>query len=82
MANVMKSNQFFARVCVIFWGVFVAVSLSGCGKSGMQGLTNQELAAKNDECVMGNPTSPGRVTACENIKKECKRRRKDGNYTC
>ncbi|MFT5084653.1 MAG: hypothetical protein ACI9Y1_002708, partial [Lentisphaeria bacterium] len=30
----------------------------------------------------GNPTSPGRVTACENIRKECERRRKDGNFAC
>lgn len=60
----------------------LCVGVAGCERSGMRGLTNQELAAKRDQCVMGNPTSPGRVTACENIKKECERRRKDGNYAC
>ena len=55
--------------------------LTACD-GGMKGLSNQELVAKNDECVQGNPTSPGKVTACENIKKECERRRKEGNYAC
>lgn len=58
-----------------------SLGLMACDK-GLRGLTNQELVAKNDECVMGNPTAPGRVTACENIKKECARRRDDGNYAC
>ncbi len=55
--------------------------LQGC-EGGLKGLSNQELAAKNDECVQGNPTAPGRVTACENIRKECERRRKEGNFAC
>lgn len=61
--------------------VLLAFTLIACDK-GLRGLTNEELVAKNDECVMGNPTAPGRVTACENIKKECARRRDDGNYAC
>ncbi len=48
----------------------------------MQKMSNQELAAKNDECVQKNPTSPGKVTACENIRKECERRREQGNFAC
>jgi len=55
--------------------------LVGC-EGRMSGMTNQELAAKRDACIQGNPTSPGKVTACENIRKECERRRKNGNYTC
>ena len=55
--------------------------LAACG-GGMSGMSNQELAAKSDECVRRNPTSPGKVTACENIRKECERRRKDKNYAC
>lgn len=55
--------------------------LLGC-EGKLQGLTNQELAAKWDACVQGNPTAPGKATACENIRKECERRRKDGNYAC
>jgi hypothetical protein len=55
--------------------------LSGC-EGKWQKMSNQELVQKNDECVRKNPTSPGRVTACENIKKECTRRRENGNYAC
>lgn len=56
--------------------------LSACGQGKMQTMPNQELAAKRDECVRKDPTSPGRVTACENIRKECESRRKAGNYAC
>ncbi len=63
-------------------GIFILIAaLLGC-EGGMRGMSNQELAAKNDECVTGNPTSPGKVTACENIRKECERRRKEGNFAC
>ena len=55
--------------------------LIACG-GALSGLENAELAAKRDECIRQNPTAPGRVTACENIRKECERRRKDGNYAC
>ncbi len=65
----------------IFCVVLTAVLLLACG-SKLKGLDNTELAAKRDECIQQNPTSPGRVTACENIKKECERRRKEGNYAC
>ena len=61
--------------------LLTVVSLSAC-KGGLKDLSNQELAAKADECVQGNPTSPGRVTACENIKSECARRREQGNFAC
>ncbi len=54
---------------------------AGC-ESRMSGMSNQELAAKRDECVQRNPTSPGKVTACENIRKECESRRKEGNFAC
>lgn len=61
--------------------VLASAALTAC-EGGLRSLSNQELAAKNDECVRGNPTSPGKVTACENIKKECARRREEGNFAC
>lgn len=61
--------------------VLILLGLSAC-EGGMKGMSNQELAAKRDECVQRNPTSPGKVTACENIRKECERRRKEGNFAC
>jgi len=69
------------RALTLTISLLACFTLAACGK-GLGSLTNQELVAKNDECVQGNPTSPGRVTACENIKKECAKRRKDGNYAC
>ncbi len=63
----------FTLLCALF--------LCGC-EGKMSGMSNQELAAKRDECVQRNPTSPGKVTACENIRKECESRRKEGNFAC
>lgn len=57
--------------------------LGACeGNSKMRQMSNGELASKRDECLRVNPTSPGKVTACENIRKECERRRGEGNYAC
>ena len=67
------------------FGLFLLVTsalLLGCEGGKMQRLSNDELVARNDECIKGNPTSPGKVTACENVRKECERRRKEGNYAC
>lgn len=66
----------------IFAFFIMVALLAGCDGGKMQGMSNPELAAKHDECVRKDPSSPGRVTACENIKKECANRRKDGNYAC
>ncbi len=61
--------------------LLASLLFTGC-EGGMSGMSNQELAAKRDECVQRNPTSPGKVTACENIRKECESRRKEGNFAC
>ena len=62
-------------------GIVFALILTACG-GGLSGMSNQEIAAKSDECIQRNPTSPGKATACENIRKECERRRKEGNFAC
>lgn len=59
----------------------VLFALIGC-EGGMKGMSDQELSSKNDACIKNNPSSPGKVTACENIRKECERRRKEGNFAC
>ena len=56
--------------------------LTACGDGKLAGLSNEEIAAKRDACIRNEPSSPGRVTACENIRKECEARRKKGNYAC
>lgn len=68
----------FSKTLMASVTVLMLVACDG----GLKSVSNQELAMKNDACVQGNPTSPGKVTACENIRKECERRRKDGNFAC
>ncbi len=62
--------------------MLVALFAFGCGNSKMAKMSNAELVAKRDECLRNNPTAPGKVTACENIRKECERRREEGNFAC
>lgn len=57
------------------------IAISGC-ESKWQKMSNSDLAQKRSDCIIRNPTAPGSVTACENVRKECDRRRKDGNYAC
>lgn len=66
----------------LMWILVWVLGVSACDGGGMQNMSNQELVAKNDNCMQRNPTSPGKATACENIRKECERRRKDGNFAC
>lgn len=71
-------NRFIATLTLSAF----CVLLAACGNSKMRNMSNAELVAKHDECLRANPTAPGKVTACENIRKECERRREDGNYAC
>jgi len=59
-------------------------ALVGCeGNSKMKKMSDFELAKKNSTCLIGKPTAPGKATACENVRKECERRRKElKNYAC
>lgn len=57
-------------------------AMAGCGGSKLRAMPDAELAAKRDDCLRRNPTAPGAVTACENIRKECERRRADKIYAC
>ena len=62
--------------------VMLVGAMAGCGGSKIRAVPDAELAAKHDECLRRNPTAPGQVTACENIRKECERRRKEKVYAC
>lgn len=59
----------------------LSLLLAAC-EGGLRGISNSELEAKSDECIQREPTSPGKVTACENIRKECERRRSEGIFAC
>ena len=60
----------------------LCLCLAACSGSKMGQLKNAELSARRDECLRKNPTAPGAVAAGENVRKECERRRKQGNYAC
>jgi len=63
--------------------VALAALLSGCGGSKLEGLPDEELAEKYGQCLDKQPTAPGRVQACENMRRECERRRTElGKYVC
>lgn len=67
----------------IFFIVLAVSLMAACeGNSKMRAMTNSELVSKRDACMRNNPTAPGQATACENIRKECERRRGEGNYAC
>lgn len=52
------------------------------GSTSVRRMSDEALMAKRDECLRRNPTAPGYVVACENIRKECERRKKARNYSC
>lgn len=52
------------------------------GNAQLRNMPDSELSSKRDRCLRNDPTAPGQVTACENIRKECERRRAQGNFAC
>ncbi len=67
---------------IVFVFTFLAI-LTGCSGSQMDRLSDEVLAQKYGECLDRQPTSPGGVQACENLRRECDRRRTDlGKYIC
>jgi hypothetical protein len=67
----------------ILIAIVTTLFVAACdGGSKLSGMSDSELASKRNDCIRNNPTSPGRVTGCENIREECERRRKEGIYAC
>ncbi|MEJ2419976.1 MAG: hypothetical protein P8Y45_24285 [Exilibacterium sp.] len=61
-------------LCVIC----AAAMFAGCGKSSkIRSMPDAELAQKYAQCLDNAPTAPGKATACENLRKECERRREE-----
>lgn len=73
----MKSSKLTTATLVALLGLL----LVAC-EGGLRSVSNSELEAKSDECTARAPTNPGKVTACENIRKECERRRSEGIFAC
>ena len=61
-----------------------ALLLAGCGKSSkIRTLNDYDLAQRYGECLDKKPTAPGKVQACENLRRECERRRAElGTFIC
>ena len=55
--------------------------LSGCG-SKLADVSDNELADQMHACRTDQDPSPGRAIACDNYKRECDRRRKEGRFVC
>lgn len=69
----------FLACALLLCGLTVA-----CGKeSELRSMHDLELAERHAGCLDREPTAPGRVQACKNIKRECDRRKEDlGLYVC
>ena len=67
------------RVTILF--AFICAS-SGCDRA-IEKVSDQELQGKYAECQSAENPSAAMGFACENYKKECKRRREEtGRYIC
>jgi hypothetical protein len=68
----------------ILLAMFAASFLAACdGGSKLQQMSDFELSEKYAYCLDKNPTSPGKATACENIRRECESRREQlGSFVC
>jgi hypothetical protein len=65
-------------------GVMVLVLTACDGRSAkIRQLNDNELAERYGFCLDREPTAPGKAQACENLRRECERRKEDlGSYVC
>ena len=68
-----------ALTAVSFVALFV---VAGCGNKKFEAIPDQELADSMHDCRMSQDQSPGMAIRCDNIERECQRRREDGRYVC
>lgn len=57
--------------------------LAGCGNAGgkLGKNTNEDILEKYQNCTLSEPSGTYAMT-CENVVKECKRRKTEGNNAC
>ncbi len=74
----------FRSMIIGIFTIATATVLFACdGNSAVRQLSDYELAQRQAECIDRKPTAPGRAQACENVQRECERRKKDlGLYIC
>jgi hypothetical protein len=72
------------------WGVVslslvMALLLAACDGRGskIRQLSDHDLAERYGYCLDRKPTAPGKAQACENLRRECERRKEEiGSYIC
>ena len=57
------------------------VFVAGCDNK-MSGLSDEDLADSMHDCGVNQNQSPGMAIKCDNIERECKRRRDEGRFVC
>ena len=55
--------------------------LSAC-EGKLAGLSDADLQDRIYECSTQQSQSPGFAISCDNYRRECERRRKEGRYVC
>ena len=61
----------------------IAALLVACEPSRIEQMSDFELSERYDYCLEKKPTAPGKATACENLRRECERRKRElGSYIC
>lgn len=61
--------------------VLSAFSLTACD-SGLSSIAPSELRKRAYSCEMSVDLTAAEIQVCKNIKRECKRREKEGKYDC
>ena len=63
--------------------VALCAALFACGDSKIRSMDDYELSERYGKCLDNKPSAPGSATACENLRKECERRRRElGFFVC
>ena len=54
-----------------------------CEPSRLERMSDFELSERYSQCLEKKPSAPGYATACENMRRECERRKVElGSYIC
>ncbi|MEC8429600.1 MAG: hypothetical protein VXZ35_14280 [Pseudomonadota bacterium] len=64
--------------------VTLVLLLAGCERdTALTRMSDYDLAERYGFCLDREPTAPGKAQACENLRRECERRKKElGSYVC
>ena len=57
------------------------LSAAGCSNK-FESIPDEELADSMYECRTSSNQSPGMAIRCDNVERECERRRDDGRFVC